>query len=177
MANHLCVCSVDRCRAERRNLTHWSVAAPWSRLSRPPGDGSSSPPAPHTLSCSLAGNIQNRCGTERSLKKHAVTFTFPSSHWVRGGPCQSQDTQTHTTHSHTHTLGLWSLDTHKREACNLHSERPGWNPESCCYDTIAPTTVLKFIPVIVIQCARTGRQFLRDSVISPVEAEGAFPQA
>lgn len=167
MVNHLCVCSFDRCRAERRNLTHWSVAAPWSRLSRPPGDGSSSPPAPHTLSCSPAGNIQNRCGTERSLKKHAVTFTFPSSHWVRGGPCQSQGT--HTTHSHTHTLGLRSLDTHK--------ERPAWNPESSCYDTIASTTVLKFIPVIVIQCARTGRQFLRDSVISPVEAEGAFPQA
>lgn len=100
MANHLCVCSFDGCRAERGNLTRWSVAAPWSRLSRPPGDGSSSPPAPHTLSCSLAGNIQNRCGTERSLKKHAVTFTFPSSHWVRVGPCQSQRTQTHTTHSH-----------------------------------------------------------------------------
>lgn len=72
--NHLCVCSFDRRRAERGSLTHWSVAAPWSRLSRPPGDGSSSPPAPHTLSCSLAGNIQNRCGTERSLEKHAVTF-------------------------------------------------------------------------------------------------------
>lgn len=44
-------------------LTHWSEVAPWSHSSRTPEDGSSSPPAPHTLSCSLAGNIQNHCRT------------------------------------------------------------------------------------------------------------------
>lgn len=48
-------------------LTRWSVAVRWSHLNRTPEDGSSSPPAPHTLSCSLAGNIQSHCETQEKL--------------------------------------------------------------------------------------------------------------
>lgn len=48
-------------------LTRWSVAVRWSHLNRTPEDGSSSPPAPHTLSCSLDGNIQSHCETQEKL--------------------------------------------------------------------------------------------------------------
>lgn len=85
------------------NLTHWSGAAPRSRSSRTPEDGSSSPPAPHTPSCSLAGNIQNHCGTKRSLKNHACDTYI--SQWSLGKRWAGSVT------GHTHTpqgSGVWT---------------------------------------------------------------------